>query len=101
MNEMKQMPYRVPDGFIEMSKIRNRAAVRRAATGRERLGKAVRWAVPAFATLVVAICAVIYFEPEHDRDMKRLMAQMETASDDVIYEMSLEVVDYAEDLSQL
>lgn len=101
MNEMKQMPYRVPDGFVEMSKIRNRAAVRRAARGKERLVRAVRWAVPAFATLAMAVCAVIYFEPKRDRDMERLMAQMKTAPDEVIYEMSVEVVDYAEDLSQL
>lgn len=97
---MKQMPYGIPDGFIEMSKIRNRAAVRRAAAGKKRIRAAVRWAVPAMATLALVVAGAVVYVGRDDRDdMKRLMAQMRTAPDEVVYDMSVEAVDYADDWS--
>lgn len=102
---MKQMPYRVPDGFMELSKMRNKAAVRRAESARKekRESAAVRWSVSlvAMATcMVVGIIGYQRFENQND-EMAQLVAQMKSAPDEVMEEMAAGAIEYAEDVNYL
>lgn len=102
---MKQMPYRVPDGFMELSKMRNKAAVRRADAARKekRESAAVRWGVSAAAAvccLVVGIVGYQRFENQND-GMAQLVAQMKSAPDEVMEEMAADAIEYAEDVNYL
>ena len=86
---MKQMPYRVPDGFMELSKMRNKAAV--------------RWGVSVAAAvccLVVGIVVYQRFENQND-EMAQLVAQMKSAPDEVMEEMAAGAIEYAEDVNYL
>lgn len=102
---MKQMPYRVPDGFMELSKMRNKAAVRRANAERKekRAAAAVRWGVSvaaAVACLVVGIVGYQRIENQND-EMAQLVAQMKSAPDEVMEEMAADAIEYADDVNYL
>ena len=93
----------MPDGFIEESKMANRAAIRCAKVGAHRGKRVSRWAVSIAATAAcLAICVAAYSELWHHRtEFDDLIAQMESASDDLIYEMSSDAVEYPEDINFL
>lgn len=102
---MKQMPYIVPDGFMELSKMRNKAAVRRADAERKekRESAAVRWGVWAAAAvccLVVGIVGYQRFENQND-EMAQLVAQMKSAPDEVMEEMAADAIEYPDDVNYL
>lgn len=102
---MKQMPYRVPDGFMELSKMRNKAAVRRAEAERKERRQLVlvRWGVSIAATaacLVVGVVGYQRFEKQND-EMAQLVAQMKSAPDEVMEEMAAGAIEYAEDVNFL
>ena len=102
---MKQMPYKTPDGFFELSRMRNRAAVHRAAAGSatKRHKAGARWAISIAATTAcLAIGIIGYWQMNENGDtMAQLIAQMEHAPEDVIYEMSADEVYYPEDINLL
>lgn len=101
---MKQMPYRIPEGFIEESKTENRAAIRAAANRRIRRGARIsKWAASVAATAAcLAIFAVAYSEfGRGDSEFDKLIAQMESASNEIIYEMSSDALEYPEDINYL
>ena len=103
MNSMKQMPYRLDEGAIETMKMRSMAAVARAASERQNRGYSWVWqlgvgvAVAAFALLAVWNMALKAEQTSYDR----LIEQVASAPVDVIYEMSADVVEYAEDITLL
>ena len=102
---MKQMPYRVPDGFMELSKMRNKAAVRRAESARKERRQLVlvRWSVSLVAMaacMVVGIIGYQRFENQND-EMAQLVAQMKSAPDEVMEEMAAGAIEYAEDVNYL
>lgn len=102
---MKQMPYRVPDGFMELSKMRNKAAVRRAdaACKGKRESALVRWCVSVAAAaccLVVGIVGYQQFENQNN-EMTQLVAQMKSAPDEVMEEMAADAIEYADDVNYL
>lgn len=104
---MKQMPYRVPEGAMEEMRIRCHAAVKRAeADGRKRK-VGYRWAVSLAAAVVGVFILVVSFVPGRNDDeltsphYDRLMSMIQDAPVDVVYEMSVDAVEYYEDLSML
>ena len=102
---MKQMPYKVPDGFMEMSRMRNRAAIYRAATEqtKHKRNAGVRWAmsiVAMAACLIIGIIGYMKFDRNAD-EMVQLVAQMQNASADILCDMASDYVYYSEDVSLL
>lgn len=101
---MKQMPYRIPDGFFEKSKSANRVAIRRAESESGSGRRISRWTVSLAATAAcLAICIAAYsgLLPGGDSEFDELIAQMENAPDELIYEMSSDAVEYPEDINYL
>lgn len=100
---MKQMPYKIPDGFFEESKAANRAAIRSVENARIRPARRIlRWSVSAAATAAcLAIGLIAYSESGHRTEFDNLIAELENASDELIYEMSSDMVEYPEDINLL
>ncbi len=104
--KMKQMPYRVEQGAIERAKYRAKMAVREAAQPAEPLRARIKWrwasAVAAVAVLVVGVIGFVkyydnYRQPEADLSpMDELLAEMQSAPDELIAEWTADVVYYEE-----
>ena len=107
MKEMKQMPFKVEEGAIERAKYRAKMAVREAAHPTERTSHKVQWrwasAVAMAAVVVVGVfCFVKFYEaPSRLTPMEKLIAEMQTASDEVIYEIAADYAYYLEEENQL
>ena len=107
MKEMKQMPYKVEEGAIERAKYRAKMAVREAAHPTEHRSHKVQWrwasAVAMAAVVVVGVfCFVKFYDtPIKQTPMEKLIAEMQTASDDVIYELAADYAYYLEEENQL
>lgn len=107
---MKQMPYRVEEGAVERAKFRAKMAVREAKAAQESqpsrsivtLKPALRWALSGVAATVLLLIAVSIFMQKHENHgMERLISEMRSASEEVIYEQMADVVYYAESESSL
>ena len=104
---MKQMPYKVEEGAIERAKYRAKMAVREAAHPTERTSYKVQWrwasAVAMAAVVVVGVfCFVKYHDtPAKMTPMEKFIAEMQTASDDVINEFAADYAYYLEEEYQL
>ena len=102
---MKQMPYKVPDGFMEMSRMRNRAAIHRAAaTQKEHARNAgLRWAMTIAATAACLVVGIAGYQRLDSRsnEMARLVAQMQYASADILCDMASDYDYYPEDVTLL
>lgn len=102
---MKQMPYKVPEGFMKMSRMRNRAAVHRAAATQKEHARNVglRWAMTIAATAVCLIVGIVGYQrlDGNDDEMKQLVAQMQNAPADILCDMASDYVYYSEDVSLL
>jgi len=99
---MKQMPYRIPDGFFEKSKAANRAAIRMRNVGMRTDKRVSHWAVSiAAAAACLAVCIFAYSELGNRTEFDDLIAQMQNASDELIYEISSDAVEYPEDINSL
>ncbi len=99
------MPYKVPDGFMELSRMRNRAAVHRAAAERTKHKRStgVRWAMSIAATaacLAIGIVGYQQFDSRND-ELTRFIAQIQYAPDDMMDEMAADAVEYPEDINLL
>ena len=106
MKEMKQMPYKVEKGAIEQAKYRAKMAVREAAHPIERpLRKAQwRWATAMAAVAVVVVGIVVFVEYSDAcrvSPMEKLMAQMQSAPDELISEWAVDAGYYLEDANSL
>lgn len=99
---MKQMPYRIPDGFFEKSKAANRAAIRMHNGGMRTDKKISHWTVSiAAAAACLAVCIFAYSEFGNRTELDDFIAQMENASDELIYEISSDAIEYPEDMNSL
>ena len=107
---MKQMPYRVEEGAVERAKLRAKMAVREAKAAQEMqqshsgvtVKPALRWALSGVAATVLLLIAVsIFMQKRENYGMERLISEMRSASEDVIYEQMADVVYYAESENSL
>lgn len=106
MKEMKQMPYKVENGAIEQAKYRAKMAVREAAHPVERHSRKVQWrwatAMAAVAVVVVGIIAFVeFYDALRLSPMEKLMAQMQSAPDELINEWAVDAGYYLEDANSL
>ncbi|MBQ5753436.1 MAG: hypothetical protein IIV91_04455 [Alistipes sp.] len=104
---MKEMPYRLPEDGLEVTRIRCHAAVKRAEAECRVRRRSYRWAV-SLATVVVGVFVVLAGLEYVGRDTEftsphyeKLMSMMENAPVDVVYDMSVDAVEYYEDVSML
>lgn len=108
MMKMKQMPFRTDDGAVERAKYRAKMAVREAAHPTHNHVRNVQWrwasAIAVAAVVVVGVFGVAKFGEKlftKQTPMEMLISQMQNASDDIIYELSVDSGYYLEEENRL
>lgn len=106
--KMKQMPYKIEEGAIEQAKYRAKMAVREAAHPMEQTSHRVQWrwasAIAVVAVVAVGVFGIVKFGDSIFREttpMEELIAEMQSASDDIIYDMAVDAGYYLEEENQL
>ena len=102
------MPYKIDEGAIEQAKYRAKMAVRNAAHPAEPRSHKVQWrwasAIAAVAVVAVGVFGFVKFNDElfaKQTPMEELISQMQSASDDIIYDMTVDSGYYLEEENQL
>ena len=102
------MPYKMEEGTIERAKYRAKMAVREAAHPISHHANKVQWRwASAVAVAAVVVVGVIGFVKYYDQivkptsPMEELIAEMQTASDEIIYDLSVDSGYYLEEENQL
>ena len=98
---MKQMPYRIESGAMELVKIRSMAAIERKAAKMAQRKIVLRWVAPLAAALFAGVALFAYIESAEPSHYELLMEQVADAPADVLFEMTADVVEYAEDITLL
>ena len=108
MKKMEQMPYKVEEGAIELAKYRAKMAVREVARPAVNHSHKVQWRwVSAMAVAAVVVVGIIGFVRYYDdvlrsmSPMEELIAEMKSASDEIIYDLSVDSGYYLEEENQL
>ena len=108
MMKMKQMPFRTDDGAVERAKYRAKMAVREAAHPTHNHVRKVQWrwasAIAAVAVVAVGVFGFVKFNDElfaKQTPMEELISQMQSASDDIIYDMTVDSGYYLEEENRL
>lgn len=105
---MKRMPYKVEEGAVEQAKYRAKMAVREAAHPVEPVLHRVQWrwamAMTVAAVIVVGVIGFVRYYDEIAKPlspMEELIAEMKSASDEIIYDLSVDSGYYLEEENQL
>lgn len=108
MMKMKQMPFRVDDGAVERAKYRAKMAVRETAHPTHSHVRKVQWrwasAVAVAAVVAIGIFGVVKFGDElfgKQTPMDVLVSKMQSASDEIIYDMTVDSGYYLEEENRL
>ena len=106
--KMKQMPYKIEEGAIEQAKYRAKMAVREVAHPTEQSTHRVQWrwasAIAVVAVVAVGVFGIVKFKDDifHEPSpMEALIAEMQTASDDIVYDMAADAGYYLEEENRL
>ena len=106
--KMKQMPYKIEEGAIEQAKYRAKMAVREAAHPMEQTSHRVQWrwasAIAVAAVVAVGVFGMVKFSDNifhKPTPMEALIAEMQSASDDIIYDMTVDSGYYLEEENRL
>lgn len=102
------MPFKIEEGAIEQAKYRAKMAVREAAHPTEHTLHRVQWRwATAFAAVAVVVMGVFGFVKYYDNQMRKLtpmeelIAEMHSASDDIVYDLTVDSGYYLEEENQL
>ena len=105
---MKQMPFKIDEGAVEQAKYRAKMAIREAAHPTEHISHRVQWrwasAIAAVAVVAVGVFGVVKFSDvifHEETPMEQLIAEMKSASDDIVYDFSVDAGYYLEEENQL
>ena len=95
------MPYRITEGDMELMKIRSSAAVVSAAAARGRR-QIVRWGVSvAMAVSMLTLFLFVDRLVVEQNNYEEFIEQLADMPEDVLYDMSVDVVEYEEDMTLL
>lgn len=98
---MKQMPFHIESGRIDLMKIRTKAAIERKAAKVSQRKLVLRWALPLAVALFAGVALFGFVELTEPTHYELLMEQVADAPADVLFEMTADVVEYAEDITML
>ena len=101
MDRLNRMPYRLESGAMELMKIRSKAAIARKQAQSVKRKMVLRWALPLAAVLFAGVVLFGYVESVEPTHYELLMEQVADAPADVIFEMTADIVEYAEDINLL
>ena len=100
---MKQMPFKIKDGAIEQAKYRVKMAIREEVERVQPASRGVQWlraSAISFAVIAIGIFGVVEFCDTPHREptpMEKLLAEMSSASDELIYDIAVDHGYYLEE----
>lgn len=97
----KSMPYRLEEGAIQRMKFSCKAAVACAAAAKRREKKQRKIALSAAVAACVVLAVCVFVNALQPTNYERFIIQVAEAPIDALYEMSADVVEYAEDINLL
>ena len=99
-NGLKSMPYRITEGEMELMKIRSSAAIARAAAAKTKR-RAVGWGVSLATAMGALLLFVTVGRFAQPANYDVFVEQLADVSIEVLYDMSVDAVEYEEDINLL
>ena len=97
LEKSKSMPYYIGEGDMEMVKIRCSAAIIAATNRRRSRAKITRWSISIAATVMLFVGVAIGVQGAQS-EYDRFIDQLADLPESVLYEMSVDAVEYSEDV---
>ena len=97
IDRIKSMPYNLSDGDIELMKIRSSAAVVAAVAKRQSRRRITRWSLSVTTAMCMLLVVVIGLHRQQT-DYELFIEQLDNVSESVLYDMSVDVVEYSDDV---
>lgn len=97
IDRIKSMPYSISDGDIELIKIRSSAAVVAAVAKRQSRRRITRWSLSVTTAMCMLLVVVIGLHRQQT-DYELFIEQLDNVSESVLYDMSVDVVEYSDDV---
>ena len=94
MKNYKKMPYALPDGYMELAKIRAKAAIATQSRKEERWWQHRAFALAAASVLVALIAVGVVKESIGIDAHEKFIAQLKSMPTEVLYEISCDAVEY-------
>ena len=91
------MPYSISDGDIELIKIRSSAAVVAAVAKRQSRRRITRWSLSVTTAMCMLLVVVIGLHRQQT-DYELFIEQLDNVSESVLYDMSVDAVEYSDDV---
>lgn len=99
-NGLKSMPYRITEGEIELMKVRSSAAIARAAAAKTKR-RAVGWGVSLATAMGALLLFVTVGRFAQPANYDVFVEQLADVPIEVLYDMSVDAVEYEEDINLL
>ena len=97
IDRIKSMPYSISDGDIELIKIRSSAAVVAAVAKRQSRRRITRWCLSVTTAMCMLLVVVIGLHRQQT-DYELFIEQLDNVSESVLYDMSVDAVEYSDDV---
>ena len=97
IDRIKSMPYSISDGDIELIKIRSSAAVVAAVAKRQSRRRITRWSLSVTTAMCMLLVVVIGLHRQQT-DYELFIEQLDNVSESVLYDMSVDAVEYRDDV---
>lgn len=97
IDRIKSMPYSISDGDIELIKIRSSAAVVAAVAKRQSRRRITRWSLSVTTAMCMLLVVVIGLHRQQT-DYELFIEQLDNVSESVLYDMSVDAVEYSDDV---
>lgn len=97
IDRIKSMPYSISDGDIELIKIRSSAAVVAAVAKRQSRRRIIRWSLSVTTAMCMLLVVVIGLHRQQT-DYELFIEQLDNVSESVLYDMSVDAVEYSDDV---
>ena len=99
-NGLKSMPYRITEGEMELMKVRSSAAIARAAAAKAKR-RAVGWGVSLATAMGALLLFVTVGRFAQPANYDVFVEQLADVSIEVLYDISVDAVEYEEDINLL
>lgn len=99
-NGLKSMPYRITEGEMELVKVRSSAAIARAAAAKTKR-RAVGWGVSLATAMGALLLFVTVGRFAQPANYDVFVEQLADVPIEVLYDMSVDAVEYEEDINLL
>lgn len=97
LDGIKSMPYRIGDRDLEIIKIRSSAAIIEAVSKKRSKAKITRWIVSTAAAVVLFVGVAIGIQ-SFQSECDQFIEQLADVPESILYDMSVDAVEYSDDM---